>query len=69
VPHQTALHGAAQHGLTSVVEFLAAHGADLNAEDANGRTALQLARAGQEPRVETAEALERLMAANATAAL
>jgi ankyrin repeat protein len=69
VPHQTALHGAAQHGLTSIVEFLAAHGADLNAQDANGRTALQLARAGQEPRVETAEALERLIAANATAAL
>jgi ankyrin repeat protein len=69
VPHQTALHGAAQRGLTYVVEFLAAHGADLNAADANGRTALQLALAGQEPQVETAEALEKLIAGSATAAL
>ncbi len=44
VPHQTALHGAAQRGLTPVVNFLAEHGADLQAKDANGRTALDLAR-------------------------
>jgi hypothetical protein len=41
----------------------------LNAADANGRTALQLALAGQEPQVETAEALEKLIAGSATAAL
>ena len=44
VPHQTALHGAASHGFTPLVEFLAANGADLNLKDADGRTALDLAR-------------------------
>jgi len=44
VPHQTALHGAAARGFTAFVEFLAANGADLGARDANGRTALDLAR-------------------------
>ena len=68
VPHQTALHGAAMRGFTPFVELLAAHGADLYAEDANGRTPLDLAR-GQfpsrgpvEPHPETADLLERLMA-------
>jgi ankyrin repeat protein len=46
VPHQTALHLAAQHGFTAFVEFLAKNGADLNAKDANGRTALDVARGG-----------------------
>jgi len=46
VPNQTALHAAAQHGFTSFVEFLAKNGADLNAKDATGRTALDLARGG-----------------------
>ena len=31
VPHQTALHGAAEHGFTPFVKFLAEHGADLSA--------------------------------------
>ena len=44
VPHQTALHGAAEKGFTAFVEFLAANGADLQAKDANGRTPLDLAK-------------------------
>jgi ankyrin repeat protein len=46
VPHQTALHGAAAHGFDAFVQFLAASGADLQAKDADGRTALDLARGG-----------------------
>ncbi len=44
VPNQTALHGAAEHGFDKYIEFLVAHGADLTAKDANGRTALDVAR-------------------------
>src|SRR5688572_4455582 len=44
VPHQAALHGAAERGFTDFVKFLAEHGADLQAKDASGRTALDLAR-------------------------
>jgi uncharacterized protein len=44
VPDQTALHGAAEHGFDKFIEFLAAHGADLTAKDANGRTPLDVAR-------------------------
>src|SRR5262245_16998854 len=44
VPHQTALHGAAERGYTALVKFLAENGADLQAKDANGRTALDLAK-------------------------
>jgi hypothetical protein len=44
VPDQTALHGAAQRGLTPFVKFLAEHGADVNVKDAIGRTALDLAK-------------------------
>jgi ankyrin repeat protein len=44
VPHQTALHGAAERGYNAFVEFLAANGADLQAKDANGRTPLDLAK-------------------------
>jgi ankyrin repeat protein len=69
VPHQTALHGAASHGLTPVVKFLAEHGADLQAKDANGRTALELAkgtgaagRGAAESFPETAALLESLIA-------
>ena len=44
VPHQTALHGAAQRGFTEFVKFLAEHGADLETKDGSGRTALDLAK-------------------------
>jgi ankyrin repeat protein len=72
VPHQTALHGAAQRGFTAFVKFLAEHGADLHAKDANGSTALDLAKgvgvpgvrqAAREPFPETVALLESLMAA------
>jgi ankyrin repeat protein len=72
VPHQTALHGAAERGLTPFVKFLAENGADLTVKDANGRTALDLAKgigvpgvrqAAGEPFPETVKVLESLMAA------
>lgn len=44
VPNQTALHGAAEHGFDKFIVFLVAHGADLTAKDANGRTPLDAAR-------------------------
>jgi uncharacterized protein len=44
VPNQTALHGAAEHGFDNFIEFLVAHGADLTAKDASGRTPLDAAR-------------------------
>jgi ankyrin repeat protein len=71
MPHRTALHGAAMKGFNPFVEFLVAHGADLYAKDANGRTPLDLAkgdyneaflRTAAEPHVETVKLLERLMA-------
>jgi ankyrin repeat protein len=71
VPHQTALHGAAERGYTSFVKYLAERGADLRVTDANGRTALDLAKgvgvpgvrqAQGEPFPETAALLESLMA-------
>ena len=71
MPHRTALHGAAMKGFNPIVEFLVAHGADVNAKDANGRTPLDLAkgdyneafqRAAAEPHEETVKLLERLMA-------
>jgi hypothetical protein len=58
-------------GFTSVVEFLAAHGADLEAQDADGKTPLDLAmgrytetflRGAAEPHAETVALLERLLA-------
>jgi len=68
-PHETALHGAAQHGFNSFVTFLVEQGADLQAKDANGRTALDMARGtglagrGQaEAFPETAKLIEKLMA-------
>jgi ankyrin repeat protein len=72
VPHETALHGAAEHGFDSFVKFLADNGADLAAKDADGRTALDLARGtgrtgvrgpAPEPFPETAALLESLMKA------
>ena len=76
VPHQTALHGAAQRGFTPFVKFLAEHGADLEAKDAGGRTALDLAKgvgvagvrqASREPFPETVALLESLMSAKGIA--
>ena len=75
VPHQTALHGAAERGYTPFVKFLAEHGADLQAKDANGRTALDLAKGVGVPGVrqaagegfpETAALIESLLAAPST---
>ncbi len=74
VPHRTAIHGAAQRGFTYIVEFLAAHGADLEAKDSNGRTPLDLAsgnysedflRQAAEPHVETVKLIESLLAQRA----
>jgi ankyrin repeat protein len=71
VPHRMAIHGAAQRGFNYIVEFLAANGADLTAEDANGRTPLDLAKGNYsedflrqtaEPHVETVMLLESLLA-------
>jgi ankyrin repeat protein len=75
VPHQTALHGAAQRGYTAFVKFLAENGADLQAKDASGRTALDLAKgvgvpgirqAAREPFPETVALLESLAAQTGT---
>jgi uncharacterized protein len=72
VPHQTALHGAAERGLTPFVKFLVDNGADLQAKDASGRTALDLAKGVGVPGVrqaagegfpETAALLQSLMSA------
>jgi ankyrin repeat protein len=63
VPHQTALHGAAERGLTAFVKFLVDNGADVHATDANGRTALELAKARPEPFADTVALLESLGAA------
>jgi ankyrin repeat protein len=72
VPHQTAIHGAAQRGFTEFVKFLAEHGADLTVKDANGRTPLELAQgvgvpgvrqAAGEGHPETAALIEKLLAA------
>jgi len=72
VPHQTALHGAAERGFNAFVEFLVANGADLQAKDANGRTPLDLAkgaggggRGAPEAFPKTVALLESLMAAKA----
>ena len=76
VPSQTALHGAAEHGFTSYVKFLAEHGADVTAKDASGRTALDLAKgigvpgvksAVAEPHPDTVALLESLTAAKVSA--
>ena len=70
VPHETALHGAAARGYNDFVKFLADHGADLQAKDANGRTPLDLAKGtgatgrGQaESFPETVKLLDSLIAA------
>jgi ankyrin repeat protein len=58
VPHQTALHGAAERGLTPFVRFLVEHGADVQAKDASGRTPLDVAKTSKEPLTETVAFLE-----------
>jgi ankyrin repeat protein len=70
IPHQTALHGAAEHGFDKFIEFLVANGADLQAKDANGRTPLDVAkgvtgngRGGADAFPKTVALLESLMAA------
>jgi len=77
VPHQSALHGAAERGYTSFVTFLVEHGADLQMKDAEGRTALDLARgvgvagvrqAKGEGYPETVKAIEALIAAKGLSA-
>jgi ankyrin repeat protein len=74
VPHQTAVHGAAERGYTPFVKFLAENGADLQAKDALGRTPLDLAKgvgvagvrqAAGEGFPETAALIESLLAASA----
>lgn len=67
---RTALHHAAAIGYTEVVALLAARGADLTAQDADGMTPLDAAngklrggrRGGGAVQRATAEALERLLA-------
>ena len=39
----TALHGAAFRGMNEVIEYLVAHGADIDARDFRGRTAYRMA--------------------------
>ena len=77
VPHQTALHGAAERGFTPLVKFLVENGADIRAKDATGRTPLDLAKgvgvagvrqAAGEGFPETAKLLESLLAAAPAAA-
>jgi ankyrin repeat protein len=72
VPHQAAIHGAAERGYTPFVKFLAEHGADLQMKDGNGRTPLDLAKGIGVPGVkqaqsegfpETAALIESLMSA------
>jgi ankyrin repeat protein len=78
VPDQTALHGAAQRGYTPFVKFLAEHGADLQLKDAQGRTALDLAKgvgvrgvksAVADPHPDTVALLESLMAGKSVASV
>ena len=77
VPHQTALHGAAERGFTPFVKFLGENGADVRAKDANGRTPLDLAKgvgvagvrqAAGEGFPETVKLIESLLAAAPSAA-
>ena len=64
VPHETALHGAAERGFDSFVKFLLEHGADPTVKDANGKTPLDLAK-GKFPK--TAALIESYMASKAIA--
>ncbi len=68
----TALHGAAAGGFTSVIQLLAERGADLNAENKDGRTPLSLTtrggrsrgRGGPSPEMQKAGDLLRKLGAN-----
>ncbi len=72
----TALHAAASQGTDNIVQFLAEHGAKLDAKDNKGRTPLDVAlgkdadTVGVEVHQTTADLLRKLMgpAANATTA-
>jgi ankyrin repeat protein len=75
-PDQTALHGAAQRRFTAFVKFLVEHGADVQAADGSGRTALDLAKgvgvpgvrqATRDPFPETVAYLESVGAKSAPA--
>jgi uncharacterized protein len=55
LPHETALHGAAERGFDAFVKFLLENGADPTVKDANGKTPLDLAK-GKFPK--TASLLE-----------
>jgi ankyrin repeat protein len=73
VSGQTALHGAAFRGATSIVQFLVDKGASLDIKDINGRTPLDetagvLEGAGHPPRPEAQSLLRRLMGLTATIA-
>ena len=72
---QTALHGAALWGWTAFVQFLADSGANLQANDRDGMTPLDVALgkvggtgrfglSAPEPHPETAALLQKLMAEN-----
>jgi ankyrin repeat protein len=74
---QTAVHGATGWGWNTLIETLAAKGADLHAKDARGRTAADLAQgsaqtsgraASGQARPETEALLRRLMTATPVAA-
>jgi ankyrin repeat protein len=76
VPDQTALLGAAERGYNEIVKFLAENGADLQAKDSSGHTAIDLAKgigvagirgAKPEPHPDTVALLESLMAAKGLA--
>jgi len=61
----TALHGAAYRGLDEVIEYLVAHGANLNAREYKGRTPYRLAEGSKQSfqfqtYPETAEVLKKL---------
>jgi hypothetical protein len=69
---QTAIFGAARHGLNEIIEYLVANGARIDVVDAKGATAFDMAMARyeavpldppQSPRPETHALLERLCAA------
>jgi hypothetical protein len=78
VPHETALHGAAERGLTPFVKFLVENGAGLNREgcerqnSARSRERYRRSRCPPgcgEPYPETVKLIESLMAAKGISTL